>query len=409
MRHNFATASLWIKNKRWMVIAALLVTLSAFAVFVILRWPFSQQRMVQSLQETFPATVTFQNFRASYFPHPGCVAEGVSFRRLGSSAQTPPIVIMQRLKIQSHYLDLLFRPGYLARIVTKGFLVQVPPIGTEVQQTGWQKMQSGIRVGEIVLDGSVVEIARDDSKAALRFDIHKLRLTSVSEKTALNYDFAFHNPLPPGEVRAHGQFGPYSSGDTGETPLAGEYDFQNADLGVFEGISGILSSKDKFQGKLKHLETQGTIDIPNFEVTRSEHSVHLTSKFHAFVNGANGDVTLERVNAAFLKTRIGAKGEIVGKAGEHGKTALLDLSVADGRIQDVLRLFVREPKPPLNGVTEFRAHVVLFCLSWKWRKRSSVKITERTHEEATKALHAGRKGRHSEAAFGGRSADLGSV
>src|SRR5260370_22161872 len=38
------------------------------------------------------------------------------------------------------------------------------------------------------------------------------------------------------------------------------------------------------------------------------------------------------------------------------------------------------------------------CLR-KWRKRSSVKITERTHEEATEALHAGREGRHSEEAF----------
>ena len=51
----------------------------------------------------------------------------------------------------------------------------------------------------------------------------------------------------------------------------------------------------------------------------------------------------------------------------------------------------------------------VFCLSWKWRKRSSVKITERTHEETTEALHAGREGRHSEEAFGGRSADLGPV
>jgi hypothetical protein len=49
------------------------------------------------------------------------------------------------------------------------------------------------------------------------------------------------------------------------------------------------------------------------------------------------------------------------------------------------------------------------CLSWKWRKRSSVKITERTHEETTEALHTGRESRHSEEAFGGRSADLGPV
>ncbi len=29
----------------------------------------------------------------------------------------------------------------------------------------------------------------------------------------------------------------------------------------------------------------------------------------------------------------------------------------------------------------------LSCLSWKWRKRSSVKITERTYEERAQALH----------------------
>src|ERR1700739_3096206 len=151
MRRDFASAKLRTK-KRWTVPAAVAVALCAFAFFLILRWPFSQTRIAQSLQETFPVTVTFQNFRPTYFPHPGCVAEGVSFRRLGSPAQTPPIVTIQKLNIQSHYLDLLFRPGYLARITTRGFLVQVPPIGTEVQQTGWRKMPSSIKVGEIVLD-----------------------------------------------------------------------------------------------------------------------------------------------------------------------------------------------------------------------------------------------------------------
>ena len=36
----------------------------------------------------------------------------------------------------------------------------------------------------------------------------------------------------------------------------------------------------------------------------------------------------------------------------------------------------------------------LFRFSWKWRERSAVKITERTREERTEALHAGRKGYH---------------
>ena len=41
--------------------------------------------------------------------------------------------------------------------------------------------------------------------------------------------------------------------------------------------------------------------------------------------------------------------------------------------------------------------------------RSSVKVSERTDEETTAALHCGSEGRNSGAAFGGRSADLGSV
>lgn len=48
-------------------------------------------------------------------------------------------------------------------------------------------------------------------------------------------------------------------------------------------------------------------------------------------------------------------------------------------------------------------------LSWKWRERSPVKITERTREETTKALHRRRESRHPEAAFAGTGAGLETV
>src|ERR1017187_6410783 len=44
--------------------------------------------------------------------------------------------------------------------------------------------------------------------------------------------------------------------------------------------------------------------------------------------------------------------------------------------------------------------------SWKWRERSAVKITERTHEKDAQALHGRREGRHPEAAPAGAGADL---
>src|SRR5271165_1049866 len=49
------------------------------------------------------------------------------------------------------------------------------------------------------------------------------------------------------------------------------------------------------------------------------------------------------------------------------------------------------------------------CLSWKWRKRSSVKIAERTYEKGTKALHRRGEGGHSEAAPFGQGSGLGLV
>ena len=341
------------------LLAAISLGIAAGGILVARHWPFSQAAVAESLQEDFPATVTFDKFRTTFFPHPGCVAEGIAFRRLGRAANTPPIVTIQRLTIEAHYADLFVRPHYLARIVLNGFKVNVPPRETSVGPSNWQASNSTTQVGEIIADGASIEIARSGDHPPLLFDIHTLKLTAVSQSKPMGYEIALHNPLPPGEIRAHGHFGPWNYDGPGETPVDGHYTFQNADLGVFEGIAGLLSSEDKFQGVLGRIESQGNIDIPDFVVTHSKHSVHLSADFHAFINGTNGDVELERVTAAFLKTRVFARGKIAGQTGEHGKSASIDLSVHDGRIQDVLRLFVRAAKPPFNGVTNFRAHVTI--------------------------------------------------
>jgi CRP-like cAMP-binding protein len=44
---------------------------------------------------------------------------------------------------------------------------------------------------------------------------------------------------------------------------------------------------------------------------------------------------------------------------------------------------------------------LMFRFSWKWRRCSPGKVKERTHEETTEALYAGREGRHPEAASAG--------
>ena len=338
---------------------ALAVLMAAAATVIALRWPFSQRKVTQSLQETFPATVTFQKFHSTYFPHPGCVGEEAVFTWLGSSRDTPPIVNIRRITIEARYLDMVLRPGYITKIILEGFAARVPKIGTTREPTSWKSVQSNTHVGTLVADHSIVEIARNGDKEALQFIVHTLQLHSVQGEKPFTYEVALHNPIPPGEIRARGQFGPWDSERPGDTAVSGEATFERADLSSFDGISGSLTATQKFWGELGRLETAGSLDVPDFMVKRSKHALHLASEFHAVVNGTNGDVSLERVTTDFLHTQVTASGKIAGRPGEKGKTASLELHVRDGRVQDVLRLFVSEAKPPLNGVTSFRAQVTI--------------------------------------------------
>jgi hypothetical protein len=191
-------------------LAAVVLILGSLGIVLVRHWPFSQERVMQSLQSTFPASVTFQKFHSTYFPHPGCIAEGVVFTRLGATPGTPPVVSIQRLVFRAHYLDLIFRPGYLAGIVLDGFRVHIPPMGTPVQESNWQKTHSSTRVGEIVADGSSIQIDRASPDETLLFAIHTLRLYSVSGSQPASFAVWLHIPLPPGNVRAKGQIRPYT-------------------------------------------------------------------------------------------------------------------------------------------------------------------------------------------------------
>jgi hypothetical protein len=109
---------------------------------------------------------------------------------------------------------------------------------------------------------------------------------------------------------------------------------------------------------LGRIETQGTTDTRKFEVTRSHHAVALKTKFNASVDGMSGDTILYSVAGAFLKTAVHIEGSVAGKPGQPGKTTSLNLNVRNGRIEDVLWLFVREKKAPMEGATNFHAHIV---------------------------------------------------
>ena len=73
----------------------------------------------------------------------------------------------------------------------------------------------------------------------LKFGFHQFLLNSVGSDGPAKFQARFSNPEPPGEVKTSGTFGPWNQQNVGNTPVAGEYSFQHADLGVYGGIAGI--------------------------------------------------------------------------------------------------------------------------------------------------------------------------
>jgi hypothetical protein len=334
-----------------------LAVAAALCVVVLLLWlelwPFQQKPVVQSLEEASDSKLSLRAFHRTYFPFPGCVLEGLQFNH--GSNPGKPLITIERLVIRGSYLGILFR--HLNRITAENMHISIPPFGSgETFHTAPSK----ITVDEIVANGAVLEFAlRNPDQQPLRFEIHDALLRNVGWNGALSYSVKVRNPEPPAEITASGKFGVWNINDPGQTPVSGEYKVDQADLSVYHGIAGMVSSAGKFGGVLAHIDITGSTATPDFEVQSGGHRVQLTTEFSAYVDATRGDTFLKRVDANFLRTHIVAEGSIAGSPGGQGKTALIDLSLSNGRIEDLLRLFVKADRPPMSGSVTLQAKTEL--------------------------------------------------
>jgi hypothetical protein len=347
-------------NARWIkiVVGVVAVALGIAGVLIATHWPFTQTSVIEALEQTFSSTVEVKTFRVTYFA-PGCVMEGVTFRRNGDR-DVPAIATVERLTIQGSYVGFFTFPKRMPRVKVEGLHVfastRSEQAGKEVQDRAVGD-QTNVVIGEINADGAVVEFASGQAGAVpLKFEIHKLTLNGAGQGREMAFHAALRNPTPPGDIRADGRFGPLRRDDPGKTPASGAYVFEHADLGAFAAIGGMLSSSGKFGGVLEQLEVKGNAEVPNFEVDRSHgHAVNLKTEFAATVNGMDGDVALKSVSLDFGKTSVSAHGEVAGRAGADGKTVTLAGTQQKGTIQDWLWLLAKTEHPALTGAMNFRA------------------------------------------------------
>lgn len=337
------------------ILGFLVVAGIAIALAIHYAQPYVHAQALQLLQQKFNGNVEVQDFRVSLGRSLRVTGSGLVVRYEGRT-DIPPLIAAREFSAEAGPLALLGSPWRIERIQLNGLIIHIPPHQDKPQvpaanaERKRKLKEIKIFVHELDVDDTELHtIPKDPQKPEHVFRIHQLVMHSVGLHRAASFTAHLTNYKPPGEIVSSGNFGPWNAGDPGQTPLAAGYTFKDANLGVFKGISGILSSQGKFGGVLEQIGVQGETDTPNFRVALAGHPVDLKTVFEATVDGTNGNTMLHPVRATIMHTTIVTNGAVLKVDGQKGRTIELDVSVNNGRIEDLLKLAVKADRPPLTG------------------------------------------------------------
>jgi hypothetical protein len=355
------------KARKWMLIAGLLLGFVAVVgILSVQLSPYIRAWAVKALRERYESDVSIQRLEVlSIFPVVRVNGTGLMLRYRGRK-DIPPLVFIQRFAVEGRLLGFFRSPRRFRKLEVEGLAINVSHAQDQKQAGSWKEPKRNKRsvypfvIEEVIADGTVLRVfPRQVDKPHHTFHIQKLRLHSAGIGQAMLFNAKLTNPTPPGLIDSIGQFGPWQADDPGKTPVAGNYTFKKADLSVFPGISGILTSEGKYKGVLERIEVNGQTDTPDFTLKSSGNPVHLKADFSAIVDGTDGDTLLQPVTAHFLRTTLVCRGGVVGRAGVPGKTVSLDVTTTGARLEDLIHLSAKGKQPPLIGDVNLHTGLVI--------------------------------------------------
>jgi hypothetical protein len=355
------------RRRRWILVAALSGAVLAGLVALASRVPLSsdtlRSRVIAKLADLLDAEVELGDLQLRVIPSLHAEGAGLVVRYKGRR-DIPPLISVKTVTIDADLLGLW--RGHVRRVNLDGLDIQIPPHkddpsassergDREVWDVAGHETARQVVIDQVVANQTQLTILpRDPEKSPKVWYMHELHVQSVGANSKMPFQTLLTNAVPPGQITTSGSFGPWRREDPGLTPLEGVFTFENADLSVFKGISGILSARGSYTGALATIDVKGETDTPDFMVNVSSHTVPLKTKYRARVNGTNGDTTLDEIDATFLRTSLVATGGVFDVKGVHGRRVTLDVEIQSGRLEDVMRLSVKTPQPPMTGALRLR-------------------------------------------------------
>lgn len=364
------------KKRRWLIAAALIVGSIVIAIAVLTsilkrRYePYIRDQAIHYLHERFDSDVELaalhirmprvSTWRFLLTRGRGSVAqvdgEGLVLRHMGRH-DLPPMFAIKNFHFDVDLALVFGKNKKVPLVQLDGMEINVPPKGerpvlnsaSPQKDRADPKEKTSVVIEEVLInDATLVILPRDPSRIPLSFDIHRLRLESAGKDIAMNYDAELTNPKPPGLIHSQGTFGPWAADGPGDTPLAGGYTFENADLSVFHGIAGILNSHGQFEGTLDTIRARGQASVADFRLKSAGNPVPLTTSFEVQVDGTNGNTILSPVTATLGSTHFTTSGAVIKREKKARRSISLDVTMRDGNLRDLLSLGVKG-QPSMEG------------------------------------------------------------
>ncbi len=371
-------------RRRGIVSLAVAGLVVAVLTALAIRFPLSSDalraRVVRGLANRLDATVELERLSIRVFPRLQASGAGLIIH-YRDRRDLPPLISIGEFAVDADLIGLWRRR--IAHVQLDRLVINIPPGearkaqsardaeaaasaaaagsgspsgGTDTPDSGSaQPGASQSYARDLVIeeleapDAQLVILRNDPAKVPKTWYMHRLRVRSVGLARAMPFDALLTNAVPPGQIDTVGTFGPWDREAPGSTPLDGRFTFDNANLNVFKGIAGILSARGTFGGSLERIEVNGETETPDFMVTLSGHEVPLKTTYHAIVDGTNGNTTLDPVDAKLLDTPIVARGGVYEVEGVKGREVRLDVTIDQGRLEDVLRLAMKTPGAAMRG------------------------------------------------------------
>jgi len=348
------------------VLAGLAVLFTIAAIIVARRiQPIVRAKAEAMLENRFQSDVDLPSLEISLANGIYVHGKGLVLRHHGRT-DVPPLIEIHDFSAQMSWVGLFGKPFHIRKVHLEGLMIHIPPKEKRGQgekapdQTSAEKPKKKTKdipvlVDELVSDNAeLVLVPGDPRKDPHVFEIHRLVMHSVGLGHSAAFEAELTNATPPGEIHTKGHFGPWQIDDPGQTPLSADYTFKDADLSVFHGIAGMLSSEGKFGGVLENIAVEGWTNVPDFTVSIAGHPVLLKTDFQATVDGTNGNTLLHPVIAQFGKSTLICNGGVVKAKTGKGREVVLDVVTEHARIEDLLRFAVKSETPLMTGNVQLK-------------------------------------------------------